>query len=76
MLMFTPWKDNLLLNAAFNEKLNYHEIVVPTVESIRCSQFIKRMIEAEHHVMQIGPANTGKTVFARSFLSQFLGEDF
>ena len=52
-----------------NSKLDFSEIVVPTMDSVRNTFFLQHLMENGKHVLMVGDTGTGKTVN----ISQYLG---
>jgi dynein heavy chain len=44
-----------------DNKLAYHEIMIPTADSTRNIYLLKLLLENNKHVMNPGPTGTGKT---------------
>jgi dynein heavy chain len=57
---FMEW-SNLYNNFEIENKLGYHEIVVPTNDSTRNIYLKKILLQMRYHVMVCGPTGTGKS---------------
>jgi len=57
-------------------KLNYSEIVVPTVDSVRMKYLKKLLLTNNKHVLTPGPTGTGKSVNIQEMLTYELPEEF
>lgn len=54
----------------------YHEIMIPTTDSVRNIYFLKLLITNEKHVMNVGPTGTGKSLNINQLLTKELTEDY
>lgn len=50
------------LNLNIPKSLQYHEIIIPTIESQSNSNFILKLISNNTHILIPGPSGVGKTV--------------
>ena len=57
-------------------KMLYHEIMIPTTDSVRNIYFLKLLITNEKHVMNVGPTGTGKSLNINQLLTKELTEDY
>jgi dynein heavy chain len=64
------WQNWLNIGETFKipEKAQFHEIIVPTLDTIRTNYIMDLLITNHHHVLLTGPTGTGKTVAAQSKL--------
>ena len=55
----------------------YHQLIIPTSESLRISFFMNLMVKNSKHILFTGPTGTGKTISILNELNQnFLNEDY
>ena len=54
----------------------YHEIMIPTTDSVRNIFFLKLLITNEKHVMNVGPTGTGKSLNINQLLTKELTDDY
>ena len=59
-----------------DSSLNFNEIVVPTMDSIRTKYLYKLLLTNRYHVLSPGPTGTGKSVNSASLLSGSMPENF
>ena len=64
-------KKNLWYNLANNQQnvmatiskeAKYHEVIVPTIESLRMSNLLRILVKTRKHLLFVGPTGTGKTL--------------
>ena len=46
----------------FSKEAKYHEIIIPTIESIRMSNLLRLLVKTRKHLLMVGPTGTGKTL--------------
>lgn len=63
-------------NFQVDQKLAYHEIMIPTSDSTRNTHLLRLLITNNKHVLNPGPTGTGKTQNIFKLLTQDLGEEF
>lgn len=63
-------------NTVIDNKLQYHEIMIPTADSARNIYFLKLLICNEKHVLNCGPTGTGKSLNINQLLNKELGDDY
>ena len=54
----------------------YHEIAIPTKDSIRNRHLIKILLQQKHHVLTLGPTGTGKSLNNSELLTTGLSDIF
>ena len=59
-LNMTPWSD-AYLTFEIDPKLQFHEIVIPTTDSVRNMYMMKLLLTNNFHVCCPGPTGTGKS---------------
>ena len=58
------WKDKLEKHEVnISPEMRFHDIVVPTIESMRMLQLVDYAVTAEYPFLMIGPTGTGKSLF-------------
>jgi len=72
---FFLWSDRF---AGFevDSKLQYHEVMVPTLDSTRNQFIIKLLLNSNFHVMTPGPTGTGKSMNLQTMLGKQMGEAY
>jgi dynein heavy chain, axonemal len=75
------WKDKLEKleregGAKVDSNLKYHEIVVPTTDTLKFTYIIEVMLMNEISPLLVGPTGTGKTVYINSYLKRLSKEKF
>ena len=63
-------------NFSIDNKLAYHEIMIPTADSTRNMYLLKLLLQNNKNVLNPGPTGTGKTQNIFSLLTAGMGEDF
>jgi len=59
------------------EKASFHQLIIPTVESVRTSFFVNLLVQNSKHILFTGPTGTGKTISIQNELKQkFTNEDY
>ncbi|KAL9652089.1 hypothetical protein ABK040_015890 [Willaertia magna] len=56
--------------------MQYRDIIVPTIDTVRNSWLLKKLITNDHHVLCVGPTGTGKSEVIMRVLLQGLPEEF
>ena len=58
------WKswDNLLTYPKIDQRAEYTDIIIPTIDSVRYCYILKQLLAQRKHVITTGPTGTGKTV--------------
>lgn len=59
-----------------DSKMQYHEIMIHTTDSVRNIYFLKLLITNEKHVLNVGPTGTGKSLNINQLLTKELTEDY
>jgi dynein heavy chain len=63
-----PWMSTVPAFSLFESELQYHEILVPVIESVRSSYLLELLVNHGKHVLVSGPTATGKSVNIRNVL--------
>ena len=56
--------------------MSYHEIAIPTKDSIRNKHLIKILLQQNHHVLTLGPTGTGKSLNNSELLTTGLTDTY
>ena len=74
------WKDKLeKMDSSGNNirsDMKFHDIIIPTTESLRIITFLKMAINAEYPYLIIGPTGTGKSLFIGNYIKSLNLESF
>ena len=71
------WKEKLeKSDTDVNKDLHFHDIVVPTLESLRMLQLLQISINADIPFLMIGPTGTGKSLFIGNLLKSLSPEKY
>ncbi|KAJ3144485.1 Dynein heavy chain 10, axonemal [Geranomyces variabilis] len=73
-LQWVPW-TNYVPTYEHNRSQAYHEILVPTMDTIRHSWLIEKLVAIKRPVLFVGEVGTSKTVTVQKFLRQGLPAD-
>lgn len=65
-----PWEDKLSDNWKYSDNLSFHEIIVPTVDTIRYNFLLANLLANECPVLLVGTVGTGKTSTAINVLKE------
>ncbi|GBG28212.1 Dynein heavy chain 2, axonemal [Hondaea fermentalgiana] len=68
-----PWLTMLDKHTPIAE-VDFQDIVIPTIDSVRCTYVLRQLSRQHHPVCLIGSAGTGKTTVMREFLRTMSGE--
>lgn len=49
-----PWMDSGAAQS-IPESLSFHDIIVPTVDTVRCSQLLQLLVTHNKHLLFVGP---------------------
>lgn len=66
---WVSWKE-ISPAQSIEAKMLYHEIMIPTTDSVRNIFFLKLLITNEKHVMNVGPTGTGKSLNINQLLTK------
>lgn len=58
---FVNWNESFK-NFEVDQKLQYHEIAIPTKDSTRNRFLIKLLLTHNYHILTLGPTGTGKSL--------------
>jgi dynein heavy chain len=72
---FVGWQESFA-NFDIDPKLQYHEVMVPTIDSTRNIFITKILLNNKFHVMCPGPTGTGKSLNLYTLLGKEMGDDF
>ena len=73
------WKekiDSIDRDINFDECNEFHEIIVPTVDSMQTNNFLKILVQNKLNACFIGPTGTGKTAYVSRFIKSLDIEHF
>ena len=66
---FRNWNE-LIPNFKFESNISYHQIMVPTSDSVKYQVLLEQLIIKGHNTYIMGQSGTGKTNIIQSFLSK------
>ena len=72
---FQLWRENFA-NFEVDQRLMYHEIMIPTTDSTRNSNIAKMLLVQNYHVMYTGPTGTGKSLNAYRLLGSGMSDTY
>lgn len=73
--VYKTWIDTIE-EYEVDTSLNFNEIVVPTMESIRLKHAYKLLLTNKYHVLSPGPTGTGKSINSESLLMNEMPSNF
>lgn len=59
-------------NFVIDQKLQYHEIMIPTSDSARNLYLLKLLITNDKNVLNVGPTGTGKSLNISQLITKML----
>ena len=59
-----------------DESLKFHEIVIPTIDTLKFQNLLSFMVSQKLPVLVFGPTGTGKTLYVNSFIKSLPAEKF
>ena len=72
---YSPWTETIVIHE-IDPSLNFNEIVVPTMDSIRIKFLYKTLLLNKYHCLSPGPTGTGKSVNINSLLGAEMPENY
>jgi dynein heavy chain len=73
--VFHSWED-LFSGYEPDQKLAYHELMIPTADSERSKYLTKLLLTNNYHMLHTGPTGTGKTLNITSLLTGGLPDNY
>lgn len=72
--MWAKWVD-VIHDKPFPEDARFHDIIVPTIDTVRYSYLLEQLVTHGKPVMLVGDTGTGKTVYIKETLERKLNQD-
>jgi len=60
----------------FEEGLKFHEVVIPTTDTIKFTSLLEFMVKNKLPVLILGPTGTGKTLYVSSFMKSLNQDEY
>jgi dynein heavy chain len=67
--VWLPWRDTAPPQT-LSPDLEYHEITITTLDVVRYTYLIDRLVQHHCPVLLVGPTGTGKSVYMKKYISQ------
>jgi dynein heavy chain, axonemal len=58
-----PWEEDLKGSPAIPRDIPVNQIIVPTVETVRCSTLLNQLITHNKPLILVGPTGVGKSIY-------------
>ena len=58
---WVPWMDTIT-PYQYNSKAEFSELIIPTLDSVRCTYLFDLLVSHKKHVLMVGDTGTGKTI--------------
>ncbi|XP_072114311.1 dynein axonemal heavy chain 6 isoform X1 [Mobula birostris] len=68
-----PW-DRIIPSFKYNSQIPFFEMLVPTTDTVRFGYLLEKLLDVHHSVLFTGITGVGKSVVARSLLTQIQDE--
>jgi len=70
------WNDEIKDAPAIPKDMEFNEIIVPTIDTVRYTYLIKHLVTHEKSVLIVGPTGTGKSVYITDYLLKKIDEKY
>ncbi|GFR45764.1 hypothetical protein Agub_g7181 [Astrephomene gubernaculifera] len=74
-LKWIPWLDTIE-SRALDLEAEYTTIIVPTVDTVRYTYLLDKLVTHHMHCLFVGPTGTGKTAYVKRHLQEGLPDSF
>ncbi|XP_065348136.1 dynein axonemal heavy chain 7-like [Cloeon dipterum] len=63
-----PWEEDLKGSPPIPREIPVNQIIVPTLETVRCSALLNQLVSHNKPLILVGPSGVGKSIYMSDFL--------